>query len=99
MVVKEAERGSTLKKSGRDFKVDTAGKSLSRSRIVTALNVLGSVGYYQNGPQLGITACIEGFSKDVLELADELEEKRESANRKVLGEVRERGLSQGKNIQ
>ncbi len=98
IILEDLEEDSA-KRSGRDFKIDSGKTSLSRSRIVTILNVLGSVGYYENGPMRGVEACIEGFNRDVLELADKLEEKRKMANRRMLAEVRAGGLSQGRMIQ
>jgi len=63
------------------------------------LNVLGSVGYYRNGPEIGIKACIEGFDNDVLTEAERLEEERKNANQKLLSTIRHNGLSQLKNVQ
>src|SRR2546426_6492730 len=53
IIVKEVEEGKLAKRSGRDFRITVAGASLARSRIVTVLNVLGSVGYYEDGPRRG----------------------------------------------
>jgi single-stranded-DNA-specific exonuclease len=93
-------------KSGRvhrtqtgSLKLDLSGASLSPSRASTILNVLGSVGYYRHGPETGIRACIDGFDKQTVVQADRLEEERKNANRKMLSIIRERGLSQLKNVQ
>jgi single-stranded-DNA-specific exonuclease len=93
-------------KSGRvhrtqagSLKLDLSGASLSPSRASTILNVLGSVGYYQHGPETGIKACINGFDKKTVVQADRLEEERKNANRKMLSIIREGGLAQLKNVQ
>jgi single-stranded-DNA-specific exonuclease len=93
-------------KSGRvhrteagSIKLDLSGASLSPSRASTILNVLGSVGYYRHGPETGIKACIDGFDKQTVGQADRLEEERKNANRKMVSIIRERGLSQLKNVQ
>src|SRR5712692_1909786 len=91
LVLKDVEEEG----SGRgDFKIQQSGMSFARSRMVTVLNVLGSVGYYQNGPLRGVRACVEGFDRETLEFAKGLEEKRKAANQNMLAEIRADGLSQ-----
>ncbi len=63
------------------------------------MNVLGSVGYYRGGPQLGLSACIKGFEKQILETAKGLEEERKNANQRMMEKIRKEGLSQMKNVQ
>jgi hypothetical protein len=63
------------------------------------LNVLGSVGYYRGGPQLGVSACIKGFDKQILETAKGLEEERKHANQRMMEKIRNGGLTQMKNVQ
>ena len=99
IIAKEAEEEKLARRSGRDFSITVAGASLARSRIVTVLNVLGSVGYYEDGPRRGVDDCIAGFDNKVLELADQLEEKRKTANKRMLAEVQAGGLLQRKMIQ
>ncbi len=93
------EEGLARRSGKRDFKLEADEMHLSRSRAATLLNVLGSVGYYRDGPRLGVKACIEGFDEQTTGLADELEEERKEANRKILSVIREKGLSQGKLVQ
>src|SRR5262249_21033111 len=63
------------------------------------LNVLGSVGYYRQGPEIGVKACIEGFDRITLDKADQFEAERKNANQKMLTKIREDGLSKLKNFQ
>src|SRR5207245_7955381 len=63
------------------------------------LNVLGSVGYYRGGTQLGLSACIKGFEKQILETTKGLEEERKNANQRMMEKVRDGGLTQMKNVQ
>jgi single-stranded-DNA-specific exonuclease len=96
----EAESEQLARKTGTgDFKIKLEGRTLSRSRLATSLNVLGSVGYYDQGPQRGVEACIRGFDKTTLEFASTLEEKRKVANSKMLMQIRADGLGQKKQIQ
>src|SRR5437016_13107844 len=63
------------------------------------LNVLGSVGYYSGGQQLGVSACIKGFEKEILETAKGLEEERKNANQRMMEKIRNGGLTQMKSVQ
>ncbi len=81
------------------LRLELPGRSLSPGRASTMLNVLGSVGYYRNGPGIGIKACIEGFDNDILTEAERLEEGRKNANQRLLSTIRQKGLSQLKNVQ
>ncbi len=88
---------SRTPKGGLEF--ERSGVSLSPGRASTALNVLGSVGYYRDGPRLGVDACIKGFDEKILRLAQELEKERKTANQRVLEVIRRDGLSQLKMVQ
>jgi single-stranded DNA-specific DHH superfamily exonuclease len=99
LVVKDAEDQNLAKRSGRDFKIEAKGMRMTRSRAVTLLNVLGSVGYYQRGPEKGVHACTDGFEVELIRFANELEEKRKIANRRMLDEIKAKGLVQLKSVQ
>ncbi len=95
----DSENGGLVHHTGRSLKIDLSGMSSSPSRAATVLNVLGSVGYYRQGPQTGIRACLNGFDRETLRQADELEEERKIANQRMLSKIRENGLKQLKNVQ
>ncbi len=96
----DAEKTGVVKRTPRGgVKFDGAVPWLSPSRASSVLNVLGSVGYYRGGPQLGLSACIKGFEKQVLEIAKGLEEERRNANQRMMEKIRNEGLSQMKNVQ
>jgi RecJ-like exonuclease len=100
IAVKDAKDRGLLRDSGKgDLKIDAKGMSLTRTRASSLLNVLGSVGYYRNGPEMGIEACTTGFTEQTMERAREFEEERKQANRKMLSTIRKDGLSKKKNIQ
>ncbi|MEM2896584.1 MAG: DHH family phosphoesterase, partial [Candidatus Bathyarchaeia archaeon] len=90
-----------IKKSrfGEEIRVTSLGKTLSYRRISTLLSVLGSVGYYKNGPKIGISICLEGLKPDLEEIALKLESERKLANRRLLTELMRKGLNQLRNIQ
>jgi single-stranded DNA-specific DHH superfamily exonuclease len=98
--VQDGEKTGSVKRTpSGGVKFDGAVPWLSPSRASSLLNVLGSVGYYRGGPQLGLSACIKGFGKQILETAKGLEEERKSANQRMIEKIRKEGLSQMKNVQ
>jgi len=98
--IEDAEKTGAVKRTPSGaVKFDGAVPWLSPSRASSILNVLGSVGYYRGGPQLGLSACIKGFDKQTLETAKGLEEERKNANLRMMEKIRNGGLSQTKHIQ
>src|SRR5713226_270048 len=98
--IEDAEKTGAVKRTPSGaVKFDGAVPWLSPSRASSTLNVLGSVGYYRGGPQLGLSACIKGFDKQTLETAKSLEEERKNANQRMMEKIRKEGLSQMKNVQ
>jgi len=100
IAMKDAKDLGLVQDSGKgDLRIEAKGMNLTRTRASSLLNVLGSVGYYRNGPEKGIEACTTGFSDQTMEIAKEFEEERKEANRKMLAIIKRDGLSQKKNIQ
>jgi single-stranded DNA-specific DHH superfamily exonuclease len=100
IAMKDAKDLGLVQDSGKgDLKIQAKGMNLGRTRASSLLNVLGSVGYYRNGPEMGIEACFSGFNEKTMEMAKEFEEERKEANRKMLATIKKDGLSQRKNIQ
>lgn len=99
IAITEGIDGGLLRESGKDFKLEVAGMRMSRSRVSTLLNVLGSVGYYRMGPSMGVEACEIGFSEETFRIARAFEEERKQANQRMIEKIRENGLTQMKNIQ
>ncbi len=98
--IQDGEKTGAVKRtSSGGIKFDGAVPWLSPSRASSILNVLGSVGYYRGGPQLGLSACIKGFEKQILETARGLEEERKNANQRMMEKIRNGGLTQMKNVQ
>jgi len=98
--IQDGEKTGAVRRTPRGgVKFDGAVPWLSPSRASSVLNVLGSVGYYRGGPQLGLSACIKGFDKQILETAKGLEEERKNANQRMMEKIRKEGLTQMKNVQ
>ncbi len=100
IAMKDARDLGLVRGSGKgDLRIQAQGMNLTRTRASSLLNVLGSVGYYRNGPEMGIEACTAGFIEETMQMAKKLEEERKEANRKMLTTIEKDGLSQKKNIQ
>ncbi|MFQ5970107.1 MAG: DHH family phosphoesterase [Nitrososphaerales archaeon] len=84
-------------KSGEDVKILSVGRSYKR--ISTMLSVLGSVGYYRDGPSMGMKACLESFDSEIESSVEKFEKERKQANQRLLEELRLNGLNQLKGIQ
>ncbi len=97
--LKDGEAAGKVHPAGKGVKVDLGLVSVSPSRASTILNVLGSVGYYRHGPEIGVNACLNGLDKETIRLADQFEEERKNANQRMLSIIRENGLSQLKSVQ
>ena len=97
--LKDGDASGKIRQVGKGLKLDLGPASLSPSRASTILNVLGSVGYYRQGPETGIKACMNGFDKQTISIADKFEEERKTANQKMLTILRDDRLSQMKNTQ
>jgi RecJ-like exonuclease len=75
IAIKDARDRGLVRDSGKgDLRIGAKGMSLTRTRASSLLNVLGSVGYYRNGPAMGIEACTTGFSEQTIERAKAFEE-------------------------
>ena len=100
LAAKDAEELHLVRKTEKgDYRIETEANSISRTKAATVLNVLGSVGYYHDGPKTGVHACIHGFDLKTLKTANELEGRRKEANRRMLETIRNGGLFQMKMIQ
>lgn len=87
-------------KSGEeDFTVLALGKPLSYKRYAVFLSVLGSVGYYRGGSEIGVEACLRGFSSEAEEAAEKFEAERSEVNRRLLERLRLSGLNQLRHTQ
>jgi RecJ-like exonuclease len=98
--MEDARRQGLVRDSGKsDLRIEVEGMNLTRTRASSILNVLGSVGYYRDGPEIGVAACVTGFSPKTIEIANGFEQERKLANKKMLLRINEDGLAQKKNVQ
>jgi len=96
-VLEEAEKNGVVKVSGNSVqivKLDTSVDSL-----FSKLQILGAVGYYEGGPEMGIQACLSGITDQMKKKIDEWEQKRKNVNRRLIGWLYRQRLKETKHLQ
>lgn len=96
-VLDEALKNGVVKVVGKKIEVIKLG--ISVNTLFSALQILGPVGYYTRGPELGIKACLEGITPEIKRELDKLESKRKEANKKLLSKLYREGLKETAHIQ
>lgn len=84
-VLDEAVEGGVVRVEGK--KVEAIRLGVRVDSLFSMLQVLGSVGYYEGGPELGVRACLGGITEEVRLRVEEWEERRKEANRLLLGRL------------
>ena len=97
LVLREALESGSVARRGRDLVIRELDCTVRE--LFQVLQVLGAVGYYSGGPELGVEACLEGLSSAVRDLAKRLEGRRKRANKRVLAMLYRRGLEEGEYVQ
>ncbi|MEM3536655.1 MAG: DHH family phosphoesterase [Candidatus Bathyarchaeia archaeon] len=97
LVLEEALKNMMVQQKGKNYEIVRLKTRLDT--LFSKLQILGAVGYYEGGPEIGINACLEGLSKETEEKIDKLEARRKEANRKVLGGLYSEGLKETRHIQ
>lgn len=96
-LVDEAEKKGYIKKKGNDYLVTKLNVTLGE--LFSSLQILGSVGYYTQGPETGIRAAISGINANIEEKIKSLESERKNANKKLIGALSKGSLKKLNKIQ
>lgn len=97
MVLQETLEKGIIHKKGKGLEIPRLGVKVDA--LFSKLQILGAVGYYEGGPELGIKACLEGINKEIDEKINVLEEKRKNVNRRLLGRLYRERLKETEHIQ
>jgi hypothetical protein len=62
---------------GERYFITISGKEYPALEICRVLDTLGGVGYYDNGPEMGIDLCLKGMDDGIRKYAESLGEKKE----------------------
>lgn len=89
-----------LKKDGKEVYILTVfGERLPISKFAKNLTVLGAVGYYLDGPEIGIEMCLKGPSEKSGKRLEELDRIKREKFEKALDELNSGRLIQTKYVQ
>lgn len=97
VVFEEAQKNGVVKVAGKRIEIVKFGVRVDD--LFAKLQILGAVGYYEGGPELGIQASLEGISDRVKEKIDEWEEKRKRLNKQVIIRLYRERLGETPHIQ
>jgi single-stranded-DNA-specific exonuclease len=70
--VKQGQIEIRKQANGEQYLLTTSKGQKNCIEVGDYLDLLGGVGYYQNGPNMGIRVCLEGFSPDADRMVEEL---------------------------
>jgi len=82
VVFEEAQKNGVVKVAGKRIEIVKLGVRIDD--LFAKLQILGAVGYYEGGPELGVQACLEGISDRVKQKIDKWEEKRKRINKQLI---------------
>jgi single-stranded-DNA-specific exonuclease len=97
MVFEEALRKGIVKASGKSLRI--VNPEARVDDLFAKLQILGAVGYYENGPALGVQACLEGISEEIKQKIDKWEEKRKQVNKQLILRLYRERLKETEHIQ
>lgn len=97
MVLQETLENGVVKKVGKSLEISRLNVKVDI--LFSKLQILGAVGYYEDGPDMGIKACLDGIDEALENKINVLEERRKNVNRKLLGRLYREGLKETEHIQ
>jgi len=97
IVLEETLENGVIRQKGKSYEITKL--KMRVDAFFSKLQILGAVGYYDSGPEIGINACLEGLSKEAQEKVNVLEARRKEANRRVLGRLYRERLGETGHIQ
>lgn len=97
VVLDEAVETGVVRVVGKKIEVVKLG--LRVDPLFSKLQILGAVGYYSGGPQLGIQVALEGLSDQIKQKVAEWEEQRKAVNKRLLARLYHERLKETEHIQ
>lgn len=97
MILQEALKKEVVQRKGKGLEISRLG--IRVDVLFSKLQILGAVGYYEDGPDMGIKACLEGIDNTLKKRINALEERRKEINRGLLGRLYREGLRETEHIQ
>lgn len=97
VVLDEAVKNGVVQGEGKKIKITKFGTRIHN--LFSKLQILGAVGYYDGGPELGVKACLEGIADQTKEKISELEERRKKVNKRLIARLYRERLKETDHIQ
>jgi hypothetical protein len=97
VVFEEALKKGIVKASGKSLRIVKPEARVDD--LFAKLQILGAVGYYENGPALGVQACLEGISEEIKQKIEKWEEKRKRVNKQLILKLYRERLKETEHIQ
>jgi len=97
VVLDEAIKNGVVQ--GEEKKIEIVKFGTRIDSLFSKLQILGAVGYYEGGPELGIKACLEGITDQVKQKIDEWEERRKEVNKRLIARLYREKLKETGHIQ
>jgi len=97
LVIDEARKNGVVKVEGKKIQIVKLG--IRVDDLFAKLQILGAVGYYDGGPELGVQASLEGITEKAKRKIEEWEEKRKSVNKQLLGRLYRERLKETEHVQ
>lgn len=97
VVLDETVENGVVRVEGKKMEIVKLGVSVKS--LFSKLQILGATGYYEEGPKLGIKACLEGITDEIKRKIGELEERRKAANKRLLAKLYRERLRETDHIQ
>jgi hypothetical protein len=86
-------------KAGEQYFLKSSNGQIPCTEFGDYLDVLGGVGYYQNGPDMGVRVCLEGVSPDSDRMVEELKAVRTKAFDEEIRRIQSGDMKQAPHIQ
>ncbi len=84
---------------GEEYLLISSKGKISCIEVGDYLDLLGGVGYYQNGPDMGVRVCLEGFSPQADRMVEELKTIRTKIFTDEISRLRSGDMKQSAHIQ
>jgi len=82
-----------------DGKIRISKLGLSADDLFSKLQILGAVGYYEDGPRLGIQACLGEVTEQIKAKVKDWEQKRKNVNKRLMGWLYRQRLKEMEHLQ
>jgi len=88
-----------VSRTSEKYYVDFHGLRKPHYIISSIITTISSIGYYKEGPKYAIKACLEGFTKEIMNFYEEMKELRKELFEKAFSIIRSEGLRKTKHTQ